>query len=52
MAPLLPNCDTHGYALLFVIPYVYAFHFYSHHIKNSIIALSVRSFFFWSNFES
>ena len=52
MAPLPSNRDTHGYALLFVIPYVYAFHFYSHHIKNSIIALAVRSFSFWFNFQN
>ena len=42
MAPLTSNRDTYGYALLFIIPYVYAFHVYSHHFENSIIALTVR----------
>ena len=42
MAALPSNRDTDEYALLLVSLYVYAFQFYSHHIKNSIIALTVR----------
>ena len=51
MAPFPSNCDTNGYASFFVIPYVYAFPFYSHHSKNSFIALTVRSFPFWFKFQ-
>ena len=42
MAALPSNRDTDEYALLLVSLYVHAFQFYSHHIKNSIISLTVR----------
>ena len=51
IAPLPSNRDTHQYALLYFIPYVYAFRFHSPHNKNLIIALTVRLFPFGLTFR-